>query len=122
MRKTRNKPYFKLIILLCLSNLFFTMLYLNLGFNMNIMEMNKNNSFDTYDLKTSKVSGRIHIKGSSGWLNFKNDGNCTGTGTIVDPYVIEDLIIDGEGLSSCIWIEDSNVHFRIENCTVYNSG
>jgi len=47
---------------------------------------------------------------------------CTGSGTFSDPYIIEDLVIDGKNSSSCILIENSNVFFRIENCTVYNSG
>ncbi|MCK5157995.1 MAG: right-handed parallel beta-helix repeat-containing protein, partial [Candidatus Heimdallarchaeota archaeon] len=38
-----------------------------------------------------------------------------------DPYVIEDLVIDGGGSGSCIYIENSDVYFKIENCTVYNS-
>lgn len=32
------------------------------------------------------------------------------------------MIIDGGGVGSCIWIENSFPRFRIENCTVFNSG
>jgi len=71
-------------------------------------------------LKNSAVSERIHIIGNSGWEDFKNDGNCTGNGTYSEPYVIEDLVINGGGSGSCILIEDSNVYFTIENCIVYN--
>lgn len=46
---------------------------------------------------------------------------CTGSGTYNDPYIIKDLIINGQNSSSCINIEDSNAYFRIENCTVYNA-
>jgi len=46
---------------------------------------------------------------------------CSGSGTLNDPYVIEDLIIDGLNLSSCITIQNSDVYFIIENCTVFNS-
>ncbi|MFX0187678.1 MAG: NosD domain-containing protein [Candidatus Hodarchaeota archaeon] len=56
------------------------------------------------------------------WDWAKDQGLCSGSGTDIDPYVIEDLIIDGGGSGSCILIENSNAHFRIENCTVYNSG
>ncbi|MFX0154472.1 MAG: NosD domain-containing protein [Candidatus Hodarchaeota archaeon] len=73
-------------------------------------------------LKLLKVSGKIHIDGNSGWAAFKVAGNCTGNGTYSNPYVIEDLEINGGGSGSCIIIENSDVFFRIENCTVYNSG
>ena len=39
-----------------------------------------------------------------------------------DPYIIKDWIIDALGGEYGILIQDSNVYFRIENCTVYNSG
>ena len=74
------------------------------------------------DLKSSAVSGKIHINGNSEWIAFKNDGNCSGEGIYSNPYVIEDLVIDGEGSGSCILIENSSVYFRIENCTLRNSG
>lgn len=78
-------------------------------------------NLDGKKLKISKVSGKIHIINNSGWFDFKTDGNCTGSGTYSDPNVIEDLVIDAGGTENGIWIEGSNVYFRIENCTVYNS-
>ncbi|MFX1566949.1 MAG: right-handed parallel beta-helix repeat-containing protein [Promethearchaeota archaeon] len=47
---------------------------------------------------------------------------CNGSGTSSDPYIIEDLLIDGRGMGSCILIVNSSVHFKIENCTLYNTG
>ncbi|MBY8985620.1 MAG: right-handed parallel beta-helix repeat-containing protein, partial [Candidatus Lokiarchaeota archaeon] len=47
---------------------------------------------------------------------------CTGSGTYSDPYIIQNLIIDGQNSSSCIEISDSIVFFKIEGCTLYNSG
>jgi parallel beta-helix repeat protein len=82
----------------------------------------KNFNLEEENLRLSKISGKIHIKNNSGWVAFKAAGNCTGEGTYSDPYVIEDLVINGTSLGTCIWIEDSDVYFRIENCTVYNSG
>ena len=83
--------------------------------NSNDVTLNKDN------LKISAVSGKIHIDGNSGWQAFKNAGNCTGQGMVSDPYIIEDLIIDGGNGDNCIWIENSDVYFRIENCTVFNA-
>ena len=78
-------------------------------------------AFDNDILKTSAVSGKISINGNSGWASFKAAGNCTGNGIYSDPYVIEDLEIDGGGTGDCILIQNSDVYFRIENCTLYDS-
>ncbi|MFW9783836.1 MAG: nitrous oxide reductase family maturation protein NosD [Candidatus Heimdallarchaeota archaeon] len=75
-----------------------------------------------FKLNHSKNFNKIYINGTADWIDFRNAGYCSGLGTYSDPYVIEDLIIDGEGIGSCIRIENSNVYFRIENCTLYNSG
>lgn len=73
-------------------------------------------------LLTPYEGGKIHINGNQEWLDFKYSGGCTGQGTYSDPYVIKDLIINGNGgFDSCISIESSDVYFRIENCTLYNS-
>ena len=79
-----------------------------------------NPTVDNKTLNTSTISGKIHI--DNNWSVAKAAGICTGEGTASDPYVIKDLEIDGGGTGSCILIENSNVFFRIENCTVYNSG
>lgn len=71
---------------------------------------------------SSQLSEKIHIDGNTGWFDFRNAGNCTGLGTYSNPYVIKDLIIDGGDSGSCILIENSNVYFTIQNCTVFNSG
>jgi parallel beta-helix repeat protein len=78
-------------------------------------------TLDNENLKISEVSGKIHILGDQGWVDFHDEGNCSGSGIFNDPYVIKDLVIDGEGSGSCILIENSKVYFRIENCTVFNS-
>jgi parallel beta-helix repeat protein len=78
--------------------------------------------FDKGNLKISDVSGKIHI--DNNWTAAKAAGICTGNGTYSEPYIIEDLIIEGGGGSKryCILIENSNDYFRIENCTVFNAG
>jgi parallel beta-helix repeat protein len=69
--------------------------------------------------KSSIVSGRIFIDGN--WSAAKAAGICTGYGTYSQPYVIKNLIIDGEGMGTCINIEGSNHYFKIVNCTLFNS-
>ena len=47
---------------------------------------------------------------------------CSGSGNWTNPYVIENVTIDGQGLGSCIEIANSSAYFIIKNCTTYNSG
>jgi parallel beta-helix repeat protein len=81
-----------------------------------------NVSLDKNNWRTSKVSGKIHIIGNSGWSAARASGICTGSGNFTHPYVIEDLVIDGMSIGSGIWIENSDVFFRIENCSVTYAG
>ena len=74
------------------------------------------------DIDTSQISEKIHINGNSGWLDFKNAGNCTGSGNYSHPYIIKDLVIDGDNSGSCILVENSDIYFTIQNCTLFNSG
>jgi len=74
---------------------------------------------DSINLKISAISGKIHI--NNNWSAAKIALNFTGNGTYSEPYIIEDWVIDANNTGSGILIENSNVYFRIENCTVYNS-
>ena len=61
--------------------------------------------------------------GSMTWLNASTKGWCIGGGNPGNPYIIENVTIDGQGVRSCINITDSiNIDFKINNCTLYNSG
>jgi len=123
--KMKSNPKSKTITLLTIGILFalLPIIPANLSFitddSNRSSEYSDNINFDSEHLKLSAVSGKIHIKNN--WSAVKAAGICTGNGTYFEPYVIEDLIIDGEGSGSCIWIENSSVYFIIENCTVYNS-
>ena len=46
---------------------------------------------------------------------------CTGKGTWMDPYVIENVTIDGLRSGNCIRIKNSNVFFIIRNCILFNA-
>ncbi|MFX1476876.1 MAG: nitrous oxide reductase family maturation protein NosD [Promethearchaeota archaeon] len=46
---------------------------------------------------------------------------CSGSGTWNNPYVIENVTIDGLSSASCITIVDSDGYFIIRNCTLFNS-
>jgi len=111
----KSNPKIKIIVLIILGILFAFIPILTNN------PMFITSEFKHDNLKISAVSGKIHIDGNSGWAAFKAAGNCTGNGTYSNPYVIEDLVIDGGGYENCILIENSNVYFKIKNCSVYNS-
>ena len=123
--KMNSKAKSKIIILLTLGILFALLPIITT--NLSFITGNSNNSSDYSDdinldneyLKISAVSGKIHI--DNNWTAAKAAGICTGNGTYSEPYVIEDLVIDANGSGSGILIENSDVYFKIENCTFYNS-
>jgi parallel beta-helix repeat protein len=45
-----------------------------------------------------------------------------GDGSAGNPYIIENIRIDGQNLDSCIAIKDSTAYFIIRNCTLINAG
>lgn len=47
---------------------------------------------------------------------------CSGSGSWSDPYVIEDVLIDGLDGVFCISISSSHAYFIIRNCVLYNVG
>jgi len=56
------------------------------------------------------------------WLEVVNLPWCTGSGTLVDPYIINNIKINGLNQVSCLTIRSSSVYFEIQNCSFYNSG
>ena len=124
--RMKSKATSKVIVLIIIGILFILSPIINESFNSyagvseNGTDYSADFTFDQENLKVSGVSGKIHI--DNNWTAAKSAGICTGNGTYSEPYVIEDLVIDGGGSGSCILIENSTVYFKIENCTVYNSG
>ena len=114
----RSNVKFKLTIIMIIEIVLFLfcVFYINPYCKTGI---NSKNIRSSYIL--SATSGVVHI--DNNWTYTEGNYSwCSGSGTYSEPYVIEDLKIDGSGLGACILIENSNVYFRIENCTVFNSG
>ncbi|MFW9898970.1 MAG: NosD domain-containing protein, partial [Candidatus Thorarchaeota archaeon] len=64
----------------------------------------------------------VHIDGNWTETNSTYDW-CSGSGTLNDPYVIKNVIINASGSNSGILINNSkNVYFIIKNCTIFDSG
>ncbi|MFW9826149.1 MAG: nitrous oxide reductase family maturation protein NosD [Candidatus Thorarchaeota archaeon] len=68
---------------------------------------------------TSPIS--IDGDGINNWAWAASQGWCNGSGTWNDPYIIENLDIDGTGYDACIRIRDSNAYFLIQNCLLYSA-
>jgi hypothetical protein len=47
---------------------------------------------------------------------------CTGLGTQLNPYVIQNLILDLQGAGNCLVISNSDQYFIIQNCEFRNAG
>ena len=93
------------------------------SFNLNNIttESNKVNN----NLRSSALTSPIEIDdlGGNDWAWATGESWFGGgSGTSGDPYLLENLIIDGGGVDDCIAIVNSISHFTIKNCTVYNSG
>lgn len=68
----------------------------------------------------------IFINDSDANYNWSKTANdywwCHGLGTWEQPYIIENVTIDGEnGKINCIEIQNSDTYFIVRNCTLYNS-
>ena len=71
-------------------------------------------------LRSSANSGKIHV--NDNWTETKTAGICTGEGTESNPYSFKNLVIDAGGIGHGIHIENTTEYFKIENCTLFNSG
>jgi len=107
-----------LIILLGLSSIFSN--------NLQLSSINNEETHDDNNLNDVRSSGYwnnftfIHITGDN-WSVAAGYDWVSGLGTNINPYVIENITINGNNASSCIIVNDSNKYFRIENCTVFNA-
>ncbi|MFX0137724.1 MAG: ABC transporter substrate-binding protein [Candidatus Hodarchaeota archaeon] len=114
---TKRKQKFNLLIV------FFIILIIGyLGENLTI---NYEEKVEDKRQKNLRISGYwpldfIHVDGN--WTQTNSTFEwCSGSGTEIDPYLIEDVVIDGQNSSSCIIIENTNEYFKIKNCTLFNS-
>ena len=96
---------------------------INFGTNFNDLSHNKNNP-ESLPISSGHwyLNQTIEINGNSEWNTtaFTYDW-CSGSGTWNDPYVIENVTIDGQNTNDDgIVIQNSDVYFKINNCTIKN--
>ncbi len=69
----------------------------------------------------SESAPKIVIDGINPSLDWETCPWDNGTGTIGNPYILKDLVIDAGGVGSGILIQNTRDYFQIQNCTVLNS-
>jgi parallel beta-helix repeat protein len=124
----------KVSILLALVIIFLFFVIFNSRFSNKFIANSKYLEFNEKDQGQIKLSGFWNLTGSPiyiddsatgvgahNWTWAETQPWCSGSGSWINPYVIENVTIDGQGSGSCIKIENSDVYFIIRNCTVYNS-
>jgi len=126
--KSKNKT--KLLFLGLIA--IFASLYINIiNFSDNSLDINE--YLEVNDETNFKSSGYwieppIGIDGSAtgvgayNWTWAVNQLWCKGAGTGGNPYIIENVTIDGGNSGSCLKISNSADYFIIKNCTLYNCG
>ncbi|TFF88578.1 MAG: hypothetical protein EU548_08680, partial [Promethearchaeota archaeon] len=67
------------------------------------------------------IDGAATGIGAQNWTWAKSQPWCSGEGTWHKPYIIRNITIDAKALDNCITIINSDVHFMIQNCTLFNA-
>ncbi|MGC8913608.1 MAG: NosD domain-containing protein, partial [Thermoplasmata archaeon] len=63
----------------------------------------------------------IHINGDADFANQAANEGWPGNGTPTNPFIIDGYDIDGNGGTYCVWIENTDVWFVVQNCKVWNA-
>lgn len=122
----RSKIKYKLLAIL----IFFSLIDICLISNNIIIQSNNQDEINYEDFfklelieSTNWNVNSIEIIGNSGWADLAiSQPWCSGMGTWNNPYIIENITIDGNHeLWECIVIKDSDVPFIIRNCLIVNS-
>ncbi|MBD3196528.1 MAG: hypothetical protein GF317_15820 [Candidatus Lokiarchaeota archaeon] len=126
---TKNRNNFILVLLALLTSLtMFSLSSLLFESGTFEFEMESKNgthlivSYYNNSMTPIYIDGDAQGVGAQNWTWAASQPWCTGNGTESEPYIIANITIDGQFSGSCIEIRDSVVFFKIENCTILNSG
>jgi len=123
MRRKELKLILSIFLFICL-----TFLIIKIGESNDLNNKSPLNNYNNFSLKTGDlwILSPFVIDESGGgdftWNQAVNQPWCVGNGTYEDPYLIENITINGGGSSNCIQIKNSNKYFIINNCSLFNSG
>ena len=110
-----------LLIILLVGNLF--IVNLNVTFDSSRQDFKCSiNISDFWNLTATPIYINDNNPGVDDWVTINTTYDwCNGAGTWSDPYVIENITVDGLNINNCIEIRNSNVYFIIRNCTLFNA-
>jgi len=114
MKKLNSINY--LILFILFSN--FTIFFLFFEFN-NYRRINEIEEKDP-QIKLNGNHLPINITGNNDFT--PSNGVSSGDGSYETPYIIKDLIIEVDYPQNCIFINNTDVYFKIQNCILKNSG
>ena len=125
MKGCSNK-HWKTLLVTCIIGIMINLIFANFYHSGLFLTLNDeiNEEMNNEGLRTSyfnKSMNPIFINNSDSscdWEWAKDQDWCTYENGI---YYIENLTINGQNSSNCIEIRNSDVKFRIKNCTVFNS-
>jgi parallel beta-helix repeat protein len=63
----------------------------------------------------------IRINNDSDLITLKASGNCTGNGTVSEPYIIEDYAVNASGEGNAIFVGNVTAYLIIRNCSLYGA-
>lgn len=118
--KTRNIAILSALLIflaISLSSEFENQMYSNSEYN-DYRNLEKIQPSLNWDLTGTPIT----ISGNADWaVKAASEPWCSGSGILSDPYIIENVTINGLNASSCITINNSDVYFIIQNSNLYNA-
>ncbi|MHA1190671.1 MAG: NosD domain-containing protein [Promethearchaeota archaeon] len=119
MKKLKNCIIFTLFASIILMPINFHLFYIQESSINNETEFGYLNSAGSWVLTPFKINP--YGTGDYTWIEANETDWCSGAGTELDPWIIENVTIDSGGLSDCLEIGQSDDYFIIRNCTFKNS-
>lgn len=122
--KSKNRKFYKAnqTILILIFTLFFANIFLNFSIDLNLDScLNDLKSSQMHDLSGSYIE-IDDTDPTKDWAWAISQVWCSGLGTPVNPYLINEVLIDGPAADkSCISIKNSIAYFKITNCLLLNA-
>lgn len=128
--KYKNQNHLLMTIFLPILAISLIIISSNIYFLLNLSINQKNTSINQEKLllefkKSCLQKSLIFIDDSNPNYNWNKTASdfdwCSGKGTVEDPFIIKDVILNAQNSGCCILIKHSSVYFRIENCIILNS-
>ena len=128
MTEIKTYRIYLLILMMLSLPLFSPLLNSILKVNVNFLFNDDQDKIGIPKSSSFWVMAPLHIKDTGGggnytWAEAVLQDWCNGDGSLINPYILENITIDAGGNDYAILIENSNnKYFTIRNCTVMNSG